>query len=425
LGLALVILGFVGSFFASLIQAAVSRQREFLADASAVQFTRNPAGLSSALQKIGSLAAGSQIEASHAQEASHMFFSDALGASAFSGMATHPPLAQRIRAIDPGWDGRYPRVTVAPEEDVVEAILGKPRQPPLPPVISGALGAAVAAQAVRVQTVLPSIGNPTPLHLRYAEELREALPEAAKAATRNPLAATALVHSVLLSNNEELRTKQLEGLMKRIGSVPREALGELIPAVAPLAARARLPLIELALPALRELSGDEYQAFTQTLKWLIASDRQVDLFEFVLQRIVARQLEPHFTGARPPVLQFHSLGPVLPDCTVILSALAQLNQPDQAAVMKAFGQGWPYLRSGGGQLTLLSREQCGLAAIDAALTRLATAVPQIKKNLLDACIHVVGADGVIQEREAELLRAIADSLDCPIPPFVRSDPDWR
>jgi len=87
-------------------------------------------------------------------------------------------------------------------------------------------------------------------------------------------------------------------------------------------------------------------------------------------------------------------------------------------VVKAFGQGTPYLRTNEATLTLLSREQCGLAAIDAALNRLAQAAPQIKKNLLDACIHVVGADGVIQEREAELLRAIADSLDCPIPPFV-------
>ena len=177
-------------------------------------------------------------------------------------------------------------------------------------------------------------------------------------------------------------------------------------------------MVELALPALRELRPDEFRSFSQTLQWLIASDRQIDLFEFVLQRMVARQLAPCYAGARPPVIQYYSLRPVMPDCLVMISALAQLNQPDQADVVKAFGQGAPYLRSGAGELTLLPREQCGLTAIDAALNRLAQAVPQIKKTLLEACIQVVGADGVIQEREAELLRAIADSLDCPIPPFV-------
>jgi Zn-dependent protease with chaperone function len=115
LGLALIIIGAIGTFFGRLIQAAISRQREFLADASSVQFTRNPAGLSGALQKIGEV--GSRVESPHAGEASHMFFENALGNPFLRVMATHPPLAERIRAIDPGWDGKFKHGNAAIDDD--------------------------------------------------------------------------------------------------------------------------------------------------------------------------------------------------------------------------------------------------------------------------------------------------------------------
>jgi hypothetical protein len=121
---------------------------------------------------------------------------------------------------------------------------------------------------------------------------------------------------------------------------------------------------------------------------------------------------------RRPVAQYYTLRPLVPDCGVLLSALAQVGSADAAEITRAFQQGAPYLRSTEEEIPLLPREQCGLARIDQALNRLSLAMPQIKKNLLEACVQVVGADGVVQEREAELLRAIADSLDCPLPPFV-------
>ena len=118
-GLVLILIGAIGAFFANLIQAAVSRQREFLADASSVQFTRNPGGLSSALQKLGSI--GSELDSNHAQEASHMFFGNGLKSSFFNAFATHPPLAERIKAIDPTWDGEFKASTPFVEEEKVSA----------------------------------------------------------------------------------------------------------------------------------------------------------------------------------------------------------------------------------------------------------------------------------------------------------------
>ncbi len=428
LGLALIIIGWVGVFFGNLIQAAVSRQREFLADASAVQFTRNPAGLSGALQKIGGLPEGSRIEAEHAAEASHMFFGNAISGSFFNLFATHPPLEERIRAIDPGWDGKLKPVAAADGDDVVRELLQKPRissKPPaarIPPIFPFPAGQAAgfAPNAVPMQSVLPNLGKPTPLHLRYAEDLRNSLPESVKATAREPFDAVALIYALLLSEDETIRATQLKELAQRANSTIYGKTAALFPEVAPIAARTRLPLVNLALPALRQLRSDEFQQFSETLQWLIESDQQIDLFEFVLQKIIRRHLEPHFNKTRPPTTQYYSVKPLVPDCSVVLTALANVSSGDPAEVEKAFLAGAPYLRSPDGDWQLLSREACGLTEIDAALNRLALAVPQIKKNLIDACIHVIGADGVIQEREAELLRAIADTLDCPIPPFVES-----
>jgi hypothetical protein len=269
---------------------------------------------------------------------------------------------------------------------------------------------------IAAEAVLPNLGKPTPLHLRYAEELRNSFSEKITLATREPLSAVALVYALLLSNNQDTRQKQLAQLAKQSDSTIHQRTVALLPDVAPIALRARLPLAELALPALRRLQPDEFQKFSRTLKWLIESDEEIDLFEFTLQKIVRRHLESHFGQVRRPVVQYYSLTPLVPDVSVVLSALAHIGHAERTAVASAFQRGAPYSRSA--DVQLLSEADCGLDKFDAALNRLALAAPQIKKNLLEACVHTVGADGMIQEHEAEMLRAIADTLDCPIPPFV-------
>jgi len=141
----------------------------------------------------------------------------------------------------------------------------------------------------------------------------------------------------------------------------------------------------------------------------------------VLQKIILHHLAPQFAGSRPPTVQFYTLKPLVPDCAIVLSALAHAGGGDDAAAQKAFAQGAPYLRAPDGDRGLLPPDQCGVDQIDAALNRLAQAVPIIKKNLLDACVHTIGADGVILESEAELLRAVADTLDCPMPPLAATE----
>jgi len=422
------ILGWVGVFFGHLIQAAVSRQREFLADASAVQFTRNPDGLAGALKKIAAYAHGSKIESPHAAEASHMFFGNTMSSSMFGALATHPPIEERIRALEPNWDGRFPRVEAAADTDadVVAQLINRQRSsPPRPgqPGMSAAAGlAGLAPQTtVRTQSVMPDLGIPTALHLRYAENLRNSFPESITDAAHDSHGAMAVIYALLLSRDDVRRVTQLNELARKIPSSIHNQLVALAPEVAAVAERTRLPLVNLALPALRQLGSGEFQHFNATLRWLIESDDQIDLFEFVLQKIVRRQIGQQLNQGRPEVIQYYSVKPLLPDCSVLLSALAQIGSADDADVTRAFRQGAPYLRTVDQQLRLLSRNECGLAEIDKALSRLAGAVPQLKKNLLDAAAQTVGADGVIQEGEAELLRAIAETLDCPIPPFVTGE----
>jgi tellurite resistance protein len=154
------------------------------------------------------------------------------------------------------------------------------------------------------------------------------------------------------------------------------------------------------------------------LQWLIESDGKIEIFEFVLQKIVRRHLASQSEKTRSTSIQYHTLKPLVPDCNVVLSALANASSSNSAEIEKAFQAGASHLRAESEGLRFLPHEKSGLEQLDTALDRLTLAAPQIKKNLLEACVQVVGADGLIQEREAELLRAIADTLDCPIPPFV-------
>ncbi|HLP78282.1 MAG TPA: M48 family metallopeptidase [Candidatus Paceibacterota bacterium] len=424
IGLMLLALGWIGVLFGRLIQAAVSRQREFLADASAVQFTRNPDGLAGALKKIGGLAYGSKLESAHASEASHLFFGNGMGESLFGAMDTHPPLEERIRAIDPQFDGKFTYVEVPADDEAVREIISKSKRPPVFPMPGfpqprGAASIGMLAPAIAASAVMPSLGEPTKAHLRYAVEMRNSFSPAVQEAARNAMGASALVYAMLIGAEPGLREQQLQLLATATSDAMRRETERLLPDISQIATRTKLPLVDLALPGLRQLSPAQYQQFSKTVQQLIESDNQIDLFEYVLQKITLRHLESQFKPARKPIIQYYALKPLATDCAVLLSALAHVGSDDPAHAVAAFQQGAGrlayYAQS---EIGYLAPDACDLSQVDAALDRLNQAVPQIKKNVLNACALTVAADGVIQEMEAELLRGIADALDCPIPPFI-------
>ncbi len=424
-GLVLLILGGVGVFFGRLIQAAVSRQREFLADASSVQFTRNPLGLSVALQKIGRYSFGSRLESEHAADMCHMFFGNGIGDPTFNFFATHPPIDERIRAIDTTWDGKFPPIDKEQAEVIQRAAFSDLEKTRTTDVLGKILGTVILAEGetrkppvIKTSSVMPNLGTPTPMHLRYAEELRDSLPENLKLAARESADATAMIYALLLNKDETARSRDLDELRRRIAPDIFTKVTLLLPEILPIATHTRLPLVNIALPALRRMTSDEFSKFSETLHWLVESDGQVDVFEFTLQKIVLRHLESQFGKTRKATIQYYSLKPLLPDCAVVLSALAYVGSDDSTQIKKSFDEGAPYIRAADGDVKLLPQSQCNFQQLDAALNRLDQAVPQIKKNLLEACVRVVGADGVIQEGEAELLRAVSDTIDCPMPPMI-------
>jgi Zn-dependent protease with chaperone function len=415
IGLLLLVIGSIGVFFGKLIKSAVSRQREFLADAASVQFTRNPDGLAGALKKVGS--SGSRIDDPNAEDASHFFFANGLTESVFSWMSTHPPLEERIRELDPHWDGQFIPVRPVSNEEVAQAKKRPgPEGPDAPqqpgnPFASQMFPAAVIASAA----ILPQVGAPTARHLDYAADIMSKINESLTEAAHSTMSAVALVYALLLSPDETIRKSQMEQLQSN-PIIARET--ERLSSIAQtLESRARLPLATLSVTALRNLSAAQYAQFTKNIQSIIALNRRADLFAYVLKKIVLRRLDPHFNPPpnRPP--QYDTLKPLLPDCAVLLSAVACAGQTEPADIESAFSLGAKQLDDPA-QVLRLDTTAYDLGRIDAALNRLSQSAPQIKKAILAACAETVAADGVIQENEAELLRAIADTLDCPIPPFL-------
>jgi Zn-dependent protease with chaperone function len=428
LGLALIVVGSVGVFFGRLIKSAVSRQREFLADAAAVQFTRNPGGLAGALKKIGGLAYGSRLQSAHAEEASHMFFGNGLAESWLQAFATHPPLVTRIKAIEPDFDGSFPRVTALLQEPTsprtaAPAVSPPPSQAVQPPQLADLLGTTRGVSSA-VPPPLPGaqllqhLGMPQAGHLDFAVQLMASLPESVTASVRDPWSASALVYALLLSPEVQVRSKQLEALGTRLQTAIQRELGRLLPVVQSLDPLHRLPLVELAFPALRQFSPAQYLEFRTIIREIIESDQELDLFEFALQKMLIRHLDPHYRPVKRTVVQFYVLRPLWLDAMVLLSALAHVGQPESGQAERAFSLGLKSLAQGEAEERLLPIGDCNLTHIDRALDRFNQAALPIKKALLTASVQTVAADGKVQPREAELLRAIADALDCPMPPVL-------
>ena len=394
-------IGFIGLFFGRLIQAAVCRQRELLADAAAVQFTRNPDGLAGALKDLGPMGSGSRVGNSDAEQMAHMFFAASSGIE-FGWFATHPPIAQRIKAIDPAWDGKFPP---RPGPTVVERYgPGRTDRAAL------AIGLPMSAAGI-----VAAVGAPMPRHIEWASDFLTSVPAPISEAAREPFSARALVFALLLADDESVRQKQTDLLRSLTDPTTFQLVMKLSGPVDQLGARARRVLLDLALPALRQLSGPQCTQFNQVIKSLIDADETISLFEYMLRRILAKYLPPPGTPPATTQMTFYSIKPLLPDIELILSALAAADDKDPAAVASAF-------RSGSARIdpdaTLSFQPSVSMEALDAAIDRITPASPGVKRRVVDAAAYCVAADGLVQTGEGELLRAITTAWDCPLPPLL-------
>jgi Zn-dependent protease with chaperone function len=403
IGVAMMVLGFLGTLLGNLIKAAISRQREFLADASAVQFTRNPEGIAGALKRIGAALFGSRLTNPRAAEASHMYFAEGV-----SGLfATHPPLTERIRRLDPQWDGRFPEpLTTAATAalaggDAAEFVGGA----------ASLFRASVPVEVVR--HAAEQVGNPTEVHRRYAAELVAAMPAAVVEAAHDPYGARAVIYASLLDVNQSIRAVQLDALRRLAEPDVYKLTIELLPAVDQLDVRAYLPLVDMALPALRALSPSQYRSFSKCFVKLVQADNRLGLFEWTLHQILLRHLRPQFEQVRSPQIVYYGLQKLGGPCSVLLSTLARSSQCDDKFAFESGARRLPDV-----PLRLLPAEQCGLSDLQTALEQLTRVVAKQQQRLIDAAAATICADSEVRVEEAELLRGICDMLNCPMPPLL-------
>jgi Zn-dependent protease with chaperone function len=404
-GLVLLILGYVGYFFGRLIQAAVSRQREFLADASAVQFTRNPGGVTGALKKIGGYALGSRIQSSKASELSHFFFAQGFQSVFGDLWATHPPLDERIREVDSSFDGKYfepPEVVdVATEPWPKRHVSGRP---------------AAKTNALDPLALVASIGALESVHANRAQDIVGTITDSLREAVRTPVGAAAVVCGLLLDTDAAARSRQLALIRNRGSDMIAASLSPLENDLFKLPREARLPLLLLAPPALRQLAPVDLARLLETLDELVHADNHVSVFEFALQKVLIHHLD---LGARPAGRrEVYSPADVSAEISVVLSFGARVGTADEAEAVLAFNAG---AAGFGGLHPALVLRPAGISELDhldAALDKLALAYGPVKKRVLTALAATVCSDGRVAPEEVELVRALASALDCPIPPAI-------
>ena len=422
MGFALCVIGVVGYGLGTLIKLSVSRQREFLADAAAVQFTRNPAGIAGALKKIGGRRNTSKIINKHAFEMSHLFFGNAFGRTTGSLFATHPPLVERIRRIDPSFDGNFPAVNPvkhtwqeAQRETKKASASGGPFAPIMAtiPVEATIVGPGEAAGAVPGLTG----GMPSGVRLAYVAALLQNLPPQLRTATHEAFGARAAIFATLIDCDPEVRAKQLQILHEAGDPACVQEVEFLLKSADQMEDTARLPLVETALPNLKSLSPEQYDRFRSTLTELIKTDGRVDLFEYAVQTLVIRHLDIHFGKKQPAMIRHHhsSIKSILPETVRLLSTLAYVGAQANGDAPVAFTKGLEILKT---SASILPKDKCSLRQLGEILEKLNDSVPLLKHQVVDACVAVVMADEHVTPKEHELIQVIGAILEIPVPPLA-------
>ncbi|MCB9489663.1 MAG: M48 family metallopeptidase [Deltaproteobacteria bacterium] len=418
LGLTLIVVGYIGVLMGRIIKAAVSRQREFLADASAVQFTRNPDGLAGALRKIMHAPSGSLIGNVEAEEVSHMFFGQGVKSFLPSIFSTHPPLAERIARIE----GRPYDAKAAAEDARLHAgsavrddALGFAAQAHDEPgaAVSRAIHEAVAPMRVDAASVKTRVGNLGLADLGIGAAIRATIPREVHDSSSYPAGSKILLAALLLDADESQRENQLRLLAMQGESVARTA-DAVFNAMAKMDPRARISVAELALRALNKLPYEEKQALVDRLRALIDMDGRVTFSEFCLHWLARHRL---LRLDEPPPVHDRRLKPLRDDVRAVLLALAFAGTDSADAARDAYANGAARLP----ELDLAPEdaiEQPDFGRLETAMERVGCATFAVRGQVIDAAAHVIFADRVVTIAESDMIRALAIAWDCPLPPFV-------
>ncbi len=411
-GLALFIIGYIGLFFARLIKAAVSRQREFLADASSVQFTRNPDGIAGALDQIRSSGAGALISGRYAEEMSHMFFGQSVRVWLGGIFDTHPPLDERIRFRATHYrKARAPAPAAEPPiAGVAAAFAGAAQATGRRPGDVGAAWGRSAGDSAKLVGMLDAS------KIDYAARLLASLPAGLRESLRDADGARAATIALLLAPEDEVMRGQLQA-MQAVG------LGAIAERAAAAASLTRglgpayhLALVDLALPALKSAPDEVKKGLLAGLEAVINADRRVSLHEFVVLTLVRSQLA---AKEKPPAAG-RKLAELQAEVGIVLSLIAHAGTRADASGARADALR-AAMRAGAKEMGLPQLEPAAALTLDAAsaaLGSLKQLAPLQKALLVKGLFAAVLADGTIRVAEAELMRLVGAVLDCPLPPML-------
>jgi Zn-dependent protease with chaperone function len=432
LGFAVMVLGYVGLFLGRLMQSAVSRQRERLADASGVQFTRNPQGLKEALIKIAAMPDGSVLATPHAEQAAHMFFAEGLNRF----FATHPPILERIRELDPHFD-ESELARAAAEFEQTGAVGGAgPTDGSDQVAGDGAGRAAAAGFAAQGATGLASqrtsalgrvvtpatsalaagagvsslVGTMTSGHIQHAQAIHAALPDTVRE-FQSPGRAQAFVVALLLSKEPAVRQRQFALLGQQLSVGNFAFIQQIAPVVDAIDPMLRLPALQQVFPSLRRVPVAQRQALAKLASQLIHADGRIDAFEFSLAKLLETLLNDELDARAPHGTV--SLDDAQEEINVLFATLAQLGAQDEPSARIAYEAGMTVV------LPMRSPEYTPLndwpRQLSDALPRLEQLEPMAKKRVIDGLVKTITSDEVMTEAESELLRTVCALLHCPLP----------
>jgi hypothetical protein len=423
-GLALFVIGYVGLFFARLIKAAVSRQREFLADASSVQFTRNPDGLAGALDQMRLVPGGARIANRYAEEMAHMYFGQAIGVW-FGGLFdTHPPLEERIARVRPGFvPSRYRAARPQPQEkeasDRREAAAGVLGAAALPLPDERRSGDRRASWERSPEESAALVGQLDAAKMDYAGRLLAALPEALRVRVREPEGARAAVIALLLAHKDDLMRTQLDALRSKGLSALAAAALDAAPLTRGLGPAFHLAVVDLALPALKSATAEARRELVVGLEAVVYADRRVSVHELIVLTLVRAQLAPR---VRTGVPKYASLTAAREHAVVLLSlaarAGARATRPAELELEASAAFAVGAHEAGLTGASALAGSAQTLKSIARSLEELRGLAPLAQALLIKGLFATATYDGSIRIVEAELLRLAGAVLDCPLPPLL-------
>lgn len=412
IGFGLVVLGSIGVFFARIIKAGVSRQREYLADASAVQFMRQTEGIAGALKKIGGYDAGSMIVAADPEEVSHMLFGT--GSSLAGMFATHPPLVERIQALDPAFrESDFPHVD--PQQRRITPDTGARKA-----AFAGDVQSAFAGNATitLAESITESVGQPGSQHIEFARKLRQSIPELLYDAAHSSDFAYLLTIALVLDRSRKVIDRQFTLLHEQLGQERSGLVRRYYDELSKTGAEFRLPLLEISFPALKLRPAQELAYLISLTSRLIEVDSKIELYEFCFHRTILSNLSQAIdpsarrTGVR-------SRRRDLRTATIrLLRILADYGHDSAAEREAAFKSGIATLGSWAHAAKYESDRKTTISLLNSSLDTLLGLNSKGQESLLRAVSATAAHDGTLSVAEAELIRAVCATLDYPLPPIL-------